>query len=273
MNTARPTRRRLTCTLTALALLTTPALIAAPGAAIASPQTPRVAPAPALPAPAAVPLAGTDNTRDFSAYRTADGHSIKKLVIRSDNLSKVTPADVGALKRRGVTEIIDFRTQLERAAQPDRPIPGATVRIYDVLGGTPVTNLADLPSAYRAFVTDPGARQSFRRTLLDIGATASRGDTLLFHCTAGKDRTGWASAVLLSILGVDRGTVERDFLASNTFRHTTASDPINGVNIAWLRSSFATADRVYGSFDGYLRQGLGLTETDISALRTSLLEP
>lgn len=268
--TLRPrlVRHRLVCVIAACCAIAAPALtpaLAAPAAALPA----RVAPA--ITTPAAIHLTGTQNTRTFANYRTTDGHAIRALVIRSDNLSKLTPADARTLADLHVTSIIDFRTQIERAAQPDRPVPGASVHDFDVLGASPVTTLVDLPSAYRAFVTDPGANRAFRNTLLEIKNVAGAGNTVLYHCTAGKDRTGWASAVLLTILGVDRTTVEQDYLASNTFRHTSPSDPVNGVNIAWLRTSFATANQVYGSFDNYVHRGLGLTDADIAGLKKALL--
>ena len=94
---------------------------------------------------------------------------------------------------------------------------------------------------------------------------------MLFHCSAGKDRAGWTAAVLLTLLGVDRETVEADFLASNDYRHTSPADPFNGTNVEWLRSAFRTAEEAYGGFDGYVRDGLGLTDDEVAALREGLL--
>ncbi|GAA1480519.1 tyrosine/lipid phosphatase LipA [Gordonia sinesedis] len=275
MTTSTPAISRRTRTLraavtgaAALAVAVTPAVLPD---AVADRTVAVAAAAPAVAAPQEVRLAGTQNTRTFAAYRTVDGAAISPRVLRSDNLSKITPADQRALAKLRVTTIIDLRTSLERTIQPNRAVPGARARVADVLGGTPVTNLVDLPTAYRAFVTDPGARRAFRSALLETRRTVESGQAILVHCTAGKDRTGWYSAVLLTILGVDRATVERDFLASNRFRHANANDPLNGVNIAWLRSAFATADRKYGSFDGYVRKGLGLTQADIDGLRSAVL--
>lgn len=275
MTTSTPAISRRTRTIraavtgaAALAVAVTPAVLPD---AVADRTAGVAAAAPAVAAPQEVRLAGTENTRTFAAYRTVDGAAISPRVLRSDNLSKITPADQRALAKRGVTTIIDLRTSLERSIQPNRAVRGARARVADVLGGTPVTNLVDLPTAYRAFVTDPGARRAFRSALLETRRTVESGQAILVHCTAGKDRTGWYAAVLLTILGVDRATVERDFLASNRFRHANANDPLNGVNIAWLRSAFATANRKYGSFDGYVRKGLGLTQADIDGLRSAVL--
>lgn len=249
---------------TAVTLATAPALVASATSGIAT-----AAPAPA--GPVAVALAGTENTRTFEAYRTGDGQLVRDLVLRSDNLSRLTPADQRVLTQRRLATIIDLRTGIERALQPDRPVPGAHTEVFDVLGATSPTTLVDLPSAYRSFVTDPGARRAFGNTLLEIKNVTATGRSVLFHCSAGKDRTGWTAAILLTILGVDRTTVERDFLASNTFRHASANDPLNGVNIAWLRTAFATANSTYGSFDNYVHRGLGLSPSDVAALKKNLL--
>ncbi|MFW0797306.1 tyrosine-protein phosphatase [Gordonia sp. CPCC 205515] len=261
-------RRRLAGALAAAAIVTTPAVVA-PAVAAAAP-----APAPA-PAPTAtrqlIDLQGTDNTRTFSAYRTTDGKSIRNNVVRSDNLSRITPTDQQTLKKLKVTSIVDLRTSLESSLQPDKPVPGATLHHFDVLGATPPTTLIDLQSAYRAFITDPQARQAFRNTLLNIKNTTAAGNTALFHCTAGKDRTGWTAATLLTILGVDRKTVNADYLASNVYRHASPNDPLNGVNISLLNASFDTANQKYGSFDNYVHKGLGLTDADIASLKKSLL--
>ncbi|MFW0784758.1 tyrosine-protein phosphatase [Gordonia sp. CPCC 206044] len=267
-----PTRslpaRRLAATLAALAVVGMPAL--APtmvGSAGAAPSQQSAVAA----TPAAVELAGTENTRTFANYRTTAGRKLNDRVIRSDDLSSLTAADMKKLASLHVTSIIDFRTQIERTIQPEPQVPGATLHNFDVLGAAPVTTLVDLSSAYRTFVTDAHARSAFRNTLLDIKSTAGKGDAVLYHCSAGKDRTGWASAVLLTIVGVDRATVERDFLASNTFRHASANDPLNGVNISWLRSAFAAADQTFGSFDNYVHKGLGLTNADIAGLKKAVL--
>ncbi|GAB07665.1 protein-tyrosine-phosphatase [Gordonia amarae] len=227
--------------------------------------------APGVATPSVIHLAGTENTRTFASYTTTSGKHISPAVIRSDNLSKLTASDLRKLKSLKVTSIVDLRTQIEYTVQPDKAVPGATRKSYDILGQTPITNLVDLSSAYRAYITAPSARAGFRKTLLDIKNTTSKGNSVLFHCSAGKDRTGWTAALVLSILGVDRGTIERDYLASNTYRHASPNDPLNGVRIEWLRTSFNTAKAKYGSLDGYLRKGLGLTTNDLNTLRANLL--
>ena len=259
---ARPVRAATTAVVATLALVLGLLGTAAADAAPASQGVDR-----------SLHLTGAPNARTFLGYTGIDGRAVDDRVIRSDNLSRLTTADETALQRRDVALIVDLRTGFERALQPDRAVPGAAVRIRDVLGRAPITTVVDLPAAYRAFVTDPSARTQIAATLRDIASTTAAGHRVLIHCTAGKDRTGWVSAVLLDILGVRRATVEADYLASNTYRHTSAADPVGGVNRGFLDTSWDLVDSRYGGMDGYVRRGLGLDTAVIAQLRTALLAP
>lgn len=267
----------LACAL-AVSATAAPALLAQASAAPVSSAPDSEAAPTATATPRAVELAGTSNTRTFGSYRTTSGQGIRNLVIRSDQLSAITPADARTLHTLGVTEILDFRTAIERGLQPDRAVPGARNISLDVLGGggidlSSLLQSVDMNASYRSFVTSASARAAFGAALHHIEVQAGQGHTVLYHCTAGKDRTGWMSAVLLTILGVDRHTVEADYLASNTFRHTSANGSIDGVDVSWLRSSFAAVDHTFGSFDNYVHTGLGLTTTDVNRLKAELLIP
>jgi protein-tyrosine phosphatase len=123
---------------------------------------------------------------------------------------------------------------------------------------------------YQAFITTPGADQAFGSVLRDIVSAGNRG-TVLYHCTAGKDRTGWMTAVLLTILGVDRSTVDYDYLLSNYYRGAGDGDALNGVVLAGLNASFDQVNQIYGSFGNYVHRGLGLSDTDIAALKAKML--
>src|SRR5699024_6080525 len=112
--------------------------------------------------------------------------------------------------------------------------------------------MPNLDSANTAFAT------MFREILGADGA-------VLVNCTAGKDRTGWGMAVLQTALGVERDQVYADFLATNeAFGHDAAY-------ASWLDAAFNAVDRIYGSFDVYLTDGLGLTEAEIAELQDKLL--
>ncbi|NNH71210.1 tyrosine-protein phosphatase [Nocardia uniformis] len=218
-------------------------------------------------------LQGVLNARDAGGYRTTDGHSVRTgLVYRSGDLSKATDADLADLTGREVKVVDDLRTSFERAMSPDRVPAGAQENVDDIIGQAPPQVLASTLSAgsdlYRAFITAPGANDGFANVLRDI---AYSDGSVLFHCTAGKDRTGWTAAVLLTILGVDRDTVMYDYLLSNYYRGASENDALNGVVASALDASFDQVDKSYGSFDNYVRDGLQLTDGDITALKSKLL--
>jgi protein-tyrosine phosphatase len=110
---------------------------------------------------------------------------------------------------------------------------------------------------------------------------------LLFHCTAGKDRTGWLAAIVLSALDVDRDTVladylrttelnanGRDYMLSNLSERIASPDvvlPLIEARVEYLQAAFDEADSRFGGMDGYLRDGLGLDDAVLASLRANLL--
>ena len=118
----------------------------------------------------------------------------------------------------------------------------------------------------------------------------ANGQPILFHCTAGKDRTGFAAAILLRILGVPQETVMFDYLLSNKYyfkplqrnlilialtKGQKIASVVGGfleVKAAYLEIAFHTIDQQYGSFDEYMRQGLDLTKEQIEHLRMLYLQ-
>jgi protein-tyrosine phosphatase len=135
---------------------------------------------------------------------------------------------------------------------------------------------------YRDFVRLASARQAYH-TLFEKLADPARLPTL-FHCTAGKDRTGWAAAILLTLLEVPRATVVQDYVLTNTFlqgdtlhalrsrlhqpnfpSHALTADPAD------LQAAFDEVAHEYGSFGNYLTRGLGLDAATIAAIRANFL--
>ncbi|MBF6128779.1 tyrosine-protein phosphatase [Nocardia brasiliensis] len=221
-----------------------------------------------------LPLQGVQNARDLGGYRTVDGKTVRTgLVYRTGQLNNATPDDLAALADRKVRFVDDLRTVYERAVGPDKVPAGAVAHWDDVIGQAPPEVLASTltggDSLYRAFITAPGANAAFAAVLRDI--LGAEDGAVLFHCTAGKDRTGWTAAVLLTLLGVDRATVNQDYLLSNEYRNARPDDALNGVQQPWLDAAFDQANQTYGSFDNYVRDGLGLSAADIAALRAELL--
>ncbi|WP_459547079.1 tyrosine-protein phosphatase [Nocardia sp. X0981] len=221
-------------------------------------------------------LAGAPNARDIGGYHTADGHTVRTgIVYRADQLTELTPADLAELTRRTVRQVDDLRTVYERALGPDRLPAGARANWYDMIGAAPLpelmSTLAGGTELYRAFITAPGANEAVAAVLRDIARSGSEGGAVLFHCTAGKDRTGWVAAVLLTVLGVDRATVTEDFLASNHYRGAAPGEPLSGVRQEWLDAAFEQVNASYGSFDRYVSEGLRLSAADVDALRQRML--
>ncbi|MFE4858338.1 tyrosine-protein phosphatase [Streptomyces sp. NPDC056670] len=257
-----------------------------------------------------VVLQGAVNVRDLGGYATYDGERVRYgVAYRADALNKVSETDVAALGRLGLREVVDFRTPFELQydgpdrlptglAPTSRPVTdsGLYAQMLTAIGSRdPATQDAMLGhgkaealmrTVYGAFVSDPTARAQFGATLKDL-ATA-RGP-LLFHCTSGKDRTGWLSYVLLRAVGVPAGTAQEDYLASNTFR--AAADaalraglkqsgvmrnpdlliPLQEVRVDYLDAALSQLSAQYGDFYGYLTGGLGLSLHDLAALRSRLV--
>ncbi|WP_369206700.1 tyrosine-protein phosphatase [Streptomyces sp. PU-14G] len=239
-------------------------------------------------------LASVPNFRDAGGYRTTDGRWVAMgKLYRSASLDRLSAADRRTLRRLGIDPVLDLRTAGEARKQPDALGKGQRARRLDVLGGgesianTQPTSAQHARTLLRDSYGDFVAKKTGREAYRDLfGAAADPdGKAVLYHCTAGKDRTGWASAALLTALGVPRSTVVRDYLASNRYLTSynrqarahlpdaveDAYEPLLGVREPYLDASFARVDRDYGTFDHYLSSGLHLADDDLATLRDALL--
>ncbi|GAA1986178.1 tyrosine-protein phosphatase [Kitasatospora viridis] len=239
-------------------------------------------------------LASAPNFRDAGGYRTTDGRWVRMgEVYRSGDLSKLSAADLAKLQRLGIAQVYDLRTPAEQQAAPDKLPAGATEHSENVLGvagtgafdvTTPAAAVQAMEDAERTMVAAPSAKSAYQ-AVLDSLAARGDGGTVLYHCTAGKDRTGWASAVLLTALGVPRDTVMSDYLASNTYRaqvnaatlaqlpaaYQPVYKPLLEVRPEYLNAGFDEVAKDFGGFDAYLHDGLGLTHQDLRELKEQLL--
>jgi len=237
-------------------------------------------------------LASAPNFRDAGGYRTADGQWVRMgAVYRSDDLSRLTDEDLAKLRRLNIRTVFDLRTPAEQSAAPDRVPAGATVVNANVLGTaatgafnvtSPQAAVHAMVAAERVMVSADSAKAAYGA--LFAAAGEGRGAVLL-HCTAGKDRTGWGTAALLTALGVPRETVEADYLASNTYRaqanaailaklppaYQAVYKPLLDVRPEYLDAGYAEVQARFGSFDGYLRDGLGVDRRGLKDLRRDLL--
>ena len=160
------------------------------------------------------------------------------------------------------------------------------VKQQDLLGDGKAAGM--MIGLYRWFVTDPVARERFATVLRLLAAPD--GTPLLFHCTAGKDRTGWTAALLLTVLGVEQETVYEDYLLTNArsaalieqivesfYTRGLMQDPslllpLFRADRRYLEAAFDEVAAGWPSFDAFWRTGLGLDDTVLAGLRKNLLD-
>jgi protein-tyrosine phosphatase len=255
-----------------------------------------------------VVLEGVPNFRDLGGYETEDGRRVKwGQVFRSGALHDLTEADLAVVDTIGIKLVCDLRSDSEVEEEPD-PDVATALRIAvndDAVNVQAITDAilaGDLGQLSPTLLLDgmPKIATDFTdgwRTLIDRLSDESNRPTNM-HCTAGKDRAGWASAMVLRTLGVPEETVMEDYLLSNTYlaasnEKTIAQvrtivagvqqvpeDDVDMTNLValldvrteYLQAAFDAVDAEFGSFDGYLSDGLGLTDAELGAFRDSMLE-
>nr|WP_246883815.1 tyrosine-protein phosphatase [Pseudomonas koreensis] len=245
-------------------------------------------------------LAGIDNFRDIAgtttAYSTAHDGTMRAGVFYRSNALTPTAADLATLNGLGIKSVYDLRTPSEIASTPDTMPSGATYQNIDIIGSTTsganITTvsfksaadaIAMMQETNRAFVSDAGMRGQFGALFNELAGVDG---AALFHCTAGKDRTGWTAAVLLSIAGVDNATIMSNYLATNDYTAERVAKtlammppsmaaiyaPLLGVEASYLQAGLDQVAAQYGSMDNYLKQGLGLSQETIYVLRGKMVE-
>ncbi|MCW2761186.1 MAG: Protein tyrosine/serine phosphatase [Marmoricola sp.] len=245
------------------------------------------------------------NLRDLGGWPTKDGGRIRTgLVFRSAELSRLAGEDLTAFGALGIGTVCDLRTTHELDDRPDVLPDGLRTTHLDVLADKDQAAPAEIremlaqpalagellgdgqaeryfEQAYRDFVTLASARAAYGqlfRAIADIDR-----EPLLFHCATGKDRTGWATAALLLLLGVSEEDVMEEYLQTNTdllpmtqpwldrFREVGGDpalfQPIVGVQESYLESALEQMRTSYGDIESYFTQGLGLSEATAAKLR------
>src|SRR5262245_10380934 len=179
-----------------------------------------------------LPFGGAKNFRDLGGYQTTDGRTIRwNVLYRSDALHKLTDADLSHLSALMLDRIIDFRVQHEKDREPDRlpgnmeirvialPILDSSTQAWHDSREEFVRNLKKInPVSYMVRTNVELATRftpEFKLFLQEL--LSASGHPVLFHCAAGKDRTGFAAAILLRILGVPREVVMQDYLLTNQY--------------------------------------------------------
>jgi protein-tyrosine phosphatase len=258
-------------------------------------------------------LVGAPNARDLGGLPAVNGRRVRVgRLIRTAALGRLTDEDLPVLGKLAPACVVDLRHASEQEVAPPDRLPGEPrvvhLPVYDpahpvftyvsaVLLGHDLAAYEELagegmPAAmcaiYRWFVTGESARAGFGAA---VRLAAGAGNLpLLFHCSAGKDRTGWLSVVLLAALGVDEEAIRADYLRHNELTESlrevllaamtrqrpdldpTAARPLLEVRPEYLDAAYEEVWRVHGSFGAYLRDGLGVTGATLAALRANLLE-
>lgn len=241
-------------------------------------------------------LDGTTNFRDLGGYTGHQGRTVRwRVLFRSDHLAGLTPQGLQALQALGIRRSADFRGELERST--DAYLwEGLTTHALTVEPTVVQKALALVHSGGSLSVQDTVVmmQETYRHFVRDNAAQFARLFTLLleedaptvFHCTAGKDRTGWAAALILEALGVARHDIEQDYLLTNQYYQRPAAMaaraaltvPQEILQVLWrvqpefLASAYALVEQEYGGMPAYLHDVLGLDTAAQNELRMRYLQ-
>lgn len=251
-----------------------------------------------------LPIHGTRNFRDLGGYETTDGRIIKTgMLFRSDKLSHLEEAGLTEIGELNLKVITDLRSDEERKQEPnqlpqnvdytvlpinDKPVDIRKISRKIIMGRVDeaeVMNLLD----HRRFITNSAHRKSWGewvKSLMEESNTPQ-----LFHCTSGKDRTGYGAAIVMLTLGVDKDTVMTDFLFSNKVlkgyndativsieKRVGKRDSLEiirkvmGVSRETMEATFAQMETDFGSVDGFIRDGLGIDDATRQKLQDKFLQ-
>ncbi|ANE48661.1 protein tyrosine phosphatase [Paenibacillus swuensis] len=250
-----------------------------------------------------VNLQGAFNFRDLGGYRTTDGKTVKwGKLYRAEELGHLTPKDLAYVERMGLKTNVDYRNDSEVKAMPDPVLKGVKYVRTDqgnTGSGADLNSimasgmLKDEQTAVGLLVM--GNKSMIEKpepyvTLMEL-LNEKNNMALVQHCTAGKDRTGVGSAVILLALGVDEKTVMEDYLLSNVYRAEAnkmmiegvkqkvkdenmvkAITALMGVQKEFLGAAIQEMKTKYGSIDVFLEQGLGITKQERAQLKAMYLE-
>lgn len=253
-------------------------------------------------------LEGLGNTRDLGGLQTTDGcHIIDGRLLRSGALAPATEEDKQILlKEYHLKTVVDFRTELERSEAPDPIWEGVTNIFHPITteramgltrekgGIVDLLTLGDKATGvmlqlYPHLVCDEPTRKQYAEFLRIV--LRQEDGSILWHCSAGKDRAGMGTALLLLVLGVPEDVIREDYMRSNEYlqkendrimqmladTHRATKVQIDGVRTifetreAFFDSAVNAIRDKFGSMGNYFTEGLGLTQEELNGLRAKYL--
>jgi len=248
---------------------------------------------------------GIVNFRDLGGISAKYGRVKKHRLLRAGELVGLEPADIEMLTGEyQLKSIFDFRDQREIAKRPDMVLPGVQYLNIDIMKDIRenATSLDNVKANLNPQIAADGMREVYRRIVLNavsrnayhefiVNLRELKEGAALFHCFAGKDRTGIGAAIILTILGVSREDIYADYMLTNELRAEAnealiARDRQSGlsesqilglrhlytVHESYLDEMYQAAEETYGSFEYYIGEGLGISQQDAELLRTQYLE-
>ncbi|MFK7933459.1 MAG: tyrosine-protein phosphatase [Saprospiraceae bacterium] len=247
-----------------------------------------------------IPLKGTLNFRDIGGIPTQDGRVVKwGTIYRSGKLADLTKRDLRYFENLGIKTILDFRNDIEIEKDPDRYPTSYDIlyKQYPIGGKSGATYVAYEAKVRSGEVTGSQSKDLFIELMRQFADSVAQdfkpvldhiqnGNTtpLLYHCTSGKDRTGFATAMILSALNVDREIIVNDYMMSNFYRFKKIKGNlfkaklvrmdaemlsyVMQVNEDYINAVFTVIDEEHGGIDNYLTEQFGLTE----AVREQLIQ-
>lgn len=243
----------------------------------------------------AIAITGATNFRQLGGYETTQGTHVKwDKLFRSGEISRLTDQDMKELAQRHISYVVDFRSNDEVAKAKDRlpegavylQLPAGSENLNSWMSQLPKLNTADalMISFYSQTAHLKAKYQPFFKQLLVMPDSSA----LLFHCTAGKDRTGIGAALLLYALGVPEQTILDDYLESNEYRKVEnekmvqqmvalgikeqVAKDLSGVKSQYLMAAYEAIMTQYGSVDQFLSQEIGLSKQDLALLKKKYTE-
>ena len=258
-------------------------------------------------------LEGQPNFRDLGGYQTIGGRTVKPgEIYRSGELSHLTDEDVAALEELQIRTVFNFLLpeEIEKNG-PDRLPESARESLQPISGEQAAKQTMMVTSAIKAGEFEkvpPEINPEFHRLLLEEGtdqyaallreAADPANRPLIYHCSHGVHRTGTATAILLSALGVPWETIREEYLLTNEYRQEEveaqlarirqmaaekqgiAPEDVDMSNVdafyilegSYIDGTLEQAIADYGSMESYIRDGLGLTDDEVENLRAQLLE-